>query len=91
MEHQVIYTKSALRDLKKLSKKVSKRVTDKIEFYCLHENFLLFAKRLSGTKSEEYRFRVGNYRILFNLDDNGNMQILMILAVKHRREVYKTL
>jgi len=41
-------------------------------------------KKLSGR--EEYRLRVGTYRILYVIDD-GNHTVT-ILAVGHRREVY---
>ncbi len=41
-------------------------------------------KKLSGR--EEYRLRVGNYRVLYVIDD-GNHTVT-IVAVGHRREVY---
>jgi mRNA interferase RelE/StbE len=41
-------------------------------------------KRLSGR--EEYRLRVGDYRILYIIDDKKH--IITIFAVGHRREVY---
>jgi len=41
-------------------------------------------KKLSGR--EEYRLRVGDYRILYIIDDKN--RTITILAVGHRREVY---
>jgi mRNA interferase RelE/StbE len=41
-------------------------------------------KKLSGR--EEYRLRVGDYRILYIVDDRKH--IVTIFAVGHRREVY---
>ncbi len=42
-------------------------------------------KKLSGR--EEYRLRVGDYRILYTIDDEG--RIIAVFAVGHRREVYR--
>ena len=41
-------------------------------------------KKLSGR--EEYRLRVGDYRVLYIVDDVN--RIVTIVAVGHRREVY---
>jgi mRNA interferase RelE/StbE len=41
-------------------------------------------KKLSGW--EEYRLRVGDYRILYIINDREH--IITILAVSHRREAY---
>jgi mRNA interferase RelE/StbE len=43
------------------------------------------AKKLSGETG--YRVRVGDYRILYEIDDNANR--VTIYRVKHRREVYR--
>lgn len=42
-------------------------------------------KKLSGR--EEYRLRVGDYRILYTINDEG--YIITVFAVGHRREVYR--
>jgi len=36
---------------------------------------------------DEYRLRVGDYRILYSIDDKGH--IVTVFAVGHRREVYR--
>lgn len=41
--------------------------------------------KLSGT--EGYRLRVGNYRILYEIDDAK--RTVTIYRIKHRREVYR--
>ena len=43
------------------------------------------AKKLSG--HEEYRLRVGDYRVLYTIDDKRRM--VTVFAVGHRREVYR--
>ena len=44
-----------------------------------------YFKRLKGTKS--YRLRVGEYRIIANIDDK-EIQIL-VLYIDHRKKIYK--
>ena len=44
-------------------------------------------KKLRGT--EQYRIRCGDYRILYTLDDRR--LIVEIVAIGHRREVYRDL
>lgn len=34
-----------------------------------------------------YRIRIGDYRAIYDVDDKA--QIVMVLRVKHRREVYR--
>jgi len=43
-------------------------------------------EKLSG--ADKYRLRQGNYRILYTI--NGNELIVNVVAVGHRREVYRT-
>jgi mRNA interferase RelE/StbE len=43
------------------------------------------AKKLAGESG--YRVRVGDYRVLYEIDDEANQ--VTIYRVKHRREVYR--
>ena len=43
------------------------------------------AKKLSGR--EEYRLRIGDYRVLYTIDDKDG--VVTIFAVGHRREIYR--
>ena len=42
-------------------------------------------KPLQGSKPPRYRFRVGDYRLLFHYLDDG----IQVVAVLHRREAYR--
>ena len=46
---------------------------------------LRYAVRLSDSKIGQYRFRIGDYRIVFDLAENT----IIILAVGHRKDVYR--
>ena len=49
---------------------------------------LTSAKALSGALSGVSRYRIGNYRALFEIDSDRTLSVLIVLRVKHRKEVY---
>lgn len=89
MKNQVVYTKLALKDLKKLSKNDARRIVTKVLFFCAQKDPLSFAKKLKDSRFGTYRFRIGDYRIIFDVDKNGNLQILLVLRIGHRKDVYE--
>jgi mRNA interferase RelE/StbE len=89
MNYKVEYTAYAFDEIKKLGKKTAKRVLDKIKFFSQQKDPLSFAKKLENPRFGTYRFRIGDYRAIFDIDRHGNITILLILSVKHRKDVYK--
>jgi mRNA interferase RelE/StbE len=85
----VIYSETALKDLKLLDKVVARRIVLKIRDTADQPDPLLRAKSLSGKLSGWYRYRIGDYRAIFSLDNNGQMVLLKVLKIKHRKEVYR--
>lgn len=86
--YQVIYTEHAANDLRVLDKKIAQRIIQKIYFFSQQKNPIVFAKKLKNSALGQYRFRIGDYRALFDLDKRGNIRLLMILRIKHRKDVY---
>lgn len=81
--YELFLTESAQKDLNRISRVDLKRIDSKL--IKLQENpFLLDVKKLSGSKNN-YRVRVGDYRVLFSLESHR----LIVYAVAHRREVYR--
>lgn len=78
---------SALRDLKKLPRPVQRRIVQKLDFYIAVADPLEFARPLSDRRYGEYRFRVGDYRIIFDFDKKR--QAIIVLAVGDRKDIYK--
>ena len=76
---------SALRDLRRLPKILQKRLIDKLDYYVESGEPLKFAESLKDKSLGEYRFRVGDYRIIFDAVGND----IIILTVGHRRGIYK--
>ncbi|MFH1789496.1 MAG: type II toxin-antitoxin system RelE/ParE family toxin [bacterium] len=88
MKYQLFYTLKSKKDLSGLDKKISIRILNKLDFFVNSGEPLKYAKKLSDHKTGTYRFRVGNYRAIFDIDKKGKITILLILRVKHRKEVY---
>ena len=76
----------AVRDLKRLDKPIGRRIVQRINW--LVENLdNIQRERLTGDLSEFYKFRVGAYRVLYQvLEDEG---VLVIHQIGHRREIYR--
>ena len=83
MSYKLVYTKTAFNDIKKLDNVARKRIKKKLEE--LSKNPIFLSKKLISSSLGTYRFRVGNYRIIFDIDK----QNIVILRVGHRREIYK--
>ncbi|EKD78678.1 MAG: addiction module antitoxin [uncultured bacterium] len=84
----VVYSAQARIDLKRLPKNIAQRIISKIYFFSQQEKPLAFAKPLRDFALGQYRFRVGDYRVIFDVDQRGVMSILLILRIKHRKDVY---
>ena len=83
------YTKKALRYLNSLQRQDAKRILDKLKFFVSTENPLLFAKTLTHSQLGQYRFRIGRYRVIFDVESDGRIQILSILHIAHRKDAYE--
>jgi len=75
----------AAKEIEKLPPQIRKRVLKKLKFYSSQKNPLRFAEKLKDRKFGEYRFRIGDYRVLFDVEDRR----IIILKVGHRKNIYK--
>jgi mRNA interferase RelE/StbE len=90
MRYRVEYTKTALKQLKKMDKKIAALIIAYIEDNLVDcENPRLYGKALQGNLNDKWRYRVGNYRILTKIEDN--ILIIIVVEVGHRRDIYKYL
>jgi mRNA interferase RelE/StbE len=76
--------KSAAKEIASLPKRDCQRIVEKIQ--ALGEN-----PRPNGseklTNDDKYRIRHGNYRVLYEIDEDSKR--VTIVRVAHRREVYR--
>jgi mRNA interferase RelE/StbE len=84
----VFYTSLARKDLKRLDAKTSQRIVITIERNTKSKP-LEKAKALTGIFYGKYRYRIGEYRVIFTHDDTGKVIILTILRIKHRKDAYR--
>ena len=86
-KYKVIYTERAIKNLKKLDKNIRNLIyawIDKNLEGC--ENPRLHGKCLTGDKSGEWRYRIGNYRLICEINDKEI--IILVLEIGHRKEIY---
>ncbi|OGS64823.1 MAG: addiction module toxin RelE [Euryarchaeota archaeon RBG_19FT_COMBO_69_17] len=82
MAFEIIWSESAIRQLKKLDRSVARRIFDKVGE--LAEDPHRVVQKL--VNSPYYRLRVGDYRVI--LDIQGNVLRILILKVGHRESIY---
>ena len=78
----------AIDEMKKLPKKMRLRVVNKMDWIVAQEKPLSFGKRLTSERFGTYRFRIGDYRVLCDIQA-GTISILLVLSVKDRKEAYE--
>lgn len=79
------FTKTSFRHFKKLPKDTQIRIIGKLDYFCKQENPLDFAEPLIRSDLGQFRFRIGDYRLAFDLED----EILVIHEVDHRKDIYR--
>lgn len=86
MRYAVLLESQAEKELISLPDEVLKRVDTKLQALSLNPRPKGTVK-LRGKESEGWRLRVGDYRILYQIDDKDN--IIRVYRIKHRREAYR--
>ncbi|GAB6888902.1 type II toxin-antitoxin system RelE/ParE family toxin [Desulfothermus okinawensis JCM 13304] len=82
---KIIYPKSILKDLRKISPQNLNRIREGIEELSNFPN-LSQIKHLKNHYLADYRLRIGDYRILF--DVNWEKKEIYILKIGHRKNIY---
>lgn len=88
MRYSVEYTQRAVKDLKKLDRQTRALILGWIEKNLVDcENPRQHGKGLTANRSGQWRYRVGNYRIIADIQDDT--VIILVLTVGHRSDVYR--
>ena len=83
--YDLLVKASAERDLRKLPRSTLERIHAKL-LTLRDEPRPPGSRKLSGNL-EGWRVRVGDYRILYQIDDTG--ETVTVVRVRHRRDVYR--
>lgn len=88
MSYQVLFSKLALRQLKKLDPPTAALIVGWVRKNlegC--KNPRQFGKGLVDNRGGQWRYRVGDYRLLAEIQDA--QLVILMLAVGHRSQVYE--
>lgn len=88
MAWTIEYTEAALRQLRKLDKKSARRILDYLDQRIAPlEDARSAGKALRGALGEFWRYRVGEYRIICELQDRALR--VVVIRVGNRKDVYR--
>jgi len=84
MKYKLIYTHRAVKDIKRLDPRCKQQLNKALVRYA--QDPLEHAKKLTDARLGAYRFRIGDYRVIFDLMGDE----IVILRVGHRGNIYKS-
>ena len=88
MRYDVIYTEKALKSLKKLDKSILKMIKAWIDKNLVGtEDPRQLGKGLTANRSGQWRYRVGDYRILAEIQEDK--LVILVVEVGHRKNIYE--
>lgn len=83
--YAIIFDKKSIQSLNKIENKIKRRIFEKI--ISAKENPFHYFVRLKNR--DEYNLRVGDYRVIADIDKN--LEIIKILLIMHRKNIYKNI
>jgi len=82
------YTRTAETQLRKLDRQIARRILDYLDGkIATLDNPRIRGKALSGPLGELWRYRIGDYRVICEIQDN--LMRILIVEAGHRRHAYK--
>ena len=87
MKCKIEFKRSAAKALRKIPKPDQKRIANKID--SLSENLPDPATTKMKGDNPFHRVRIGDYRIIYEI--HGDILLILILKIGHRKEVYRHL
>jgi len=91
-EYRIEFTETALQDLRALRAVDRSKIEDAIETYLRYDPEQVTKsriKRLRGTISPQYRLRVDEHRVFYDIEYSVEPErnLVLVLAVKHKSEI----
>lgn len=83
--YNVVYDEKVYKDLKSLDKSIAKRILNQIETKLAADPVHL-GKELTGEFKGYYRFRVGDYRVVYKISQTE--VLILVLRISHRKDIY---
>ena len=83
MNYKIIFTIRATKDISKLEPEIKEKNGDALKRY--GKDPLNHAKKMVDPSLGNYRFRIGDYRVIFGIEGDE----IIVLLVGHRKEIYR--
>jgi mRNA interferase RelE/StbE len=83
LQFVIVYTNRAVKDISSFDQETKERIREALERYS--ESPLSHAKKMSDSSLGTYRFRIGDYRVIFDIEDHD----IIILRAGHRQSIYR--
>jgi mRNA interferase RelE/StbE len=84
-EYEIVFARSARKELQSLSLIVAERILEKIELLSVNPR-PSGCKKLRGQPGL-WRVRIGEYRVIYSIDDVT--RVVDVSVVRHRSEAYR--
>ena len=88
MKYSVFYMPRVVKELEKMDKFTRRIIIDWIDKNLVNcEDPRIHGKPLTANRVGQWRYRIGDYRIIAEIRDNE--LIILLIGIGHRREVYE--
>ena len=85
MSYKLLFDDKVSKDLKQIDKHWQKKILEAIKTKLVNDPYI--GKKLVGDLSSFYRYRVSDYRIIYEILEDEI--VLVAIKIKHRKDVYK--
>ena len=87
MKFHVEYLPQVYKTLEKMDKFTKRIIIEWIEKKLVDcEDLRLYGKPLSANRAGQWRYRIGDYRIIAKIEDEK--LIILVILIGHRRDIY---
>ena len=86
MAYRIILSPRADKELKMLERPIQQRI-DRALFKLQDNPFIIKKKFLDDDRLADFRIRVGDYRILYDIYSDD--KVVYVLRIGHRKDIYR--
>ena len=83
--YKLLFDEKVVKDLRKTDKTQQSKILSVIKLKLIENPYV--GKKLIGDLSPLYRYRVGNYRIIYDIVEKE--VVVVVIKIKHRKDAYK--
>jgi len=83
---KIEFTRSAIKELKKLPKQAIQRITPRIDALA-KDPYPPGSVKLSGSE-KVWRIRIGDYRVVYSVEEV--IELITIERIRHRKDAYRS-